>query len=114
MISTLIAAAAVVATLHGGVPADAAGDAVFPVIVRDALEAPHKGISDAMLRGLGHGMCSDLDNGMSKSQVVVSALVGYNGTPYGQVFPLSGYEAGFILGASTAAYCPQHIADPYV
>lgn len=71
-------------------------DEAFISVVRDQL--PTDDISDNDLVGLGHNICIALDSGKSTTSV---AMVGVeNG--------LSPYDAGFLVGASIAAYCPSH------
>jgi hypothetical protein len=46
-----------------------------------------------------HLVCAKLDDGMSRYEVAMQLMESTN---------LSGYLAGYFVGGSIAAYCPQH------
>jgi Protein of unknown function (DUF732) len=47
----------------------------------------------------GHSMCSGLDRGQTPTSLMMSVV---------RATPLSAKDAGYLLGASVASYCPQH------
>uniref|UniRef100_UPI003899C910 DUF732 domain-containing protein n=1 Tax=Mycobacterium sp. HUMS_1102779 TaxID=3383487 RepID=UPI003899C910 len=77
--------------------ADANDDAFL-----DALQAKniHYPSPEAALSG-AHEVCNELQRGASPSQVA-SAVMDNS--------PLDGYHAGYFVGASMRAYCPQYIS----
>jgi hypothetical protein len=51
---------------------------------------------------LGHNVCAGLDKGQTPAAAVMSVVTATN---------LSARQAGFFVGASVSAYCPQHKGD---
>jgi uncharacterized protein DUF732 len=47
----------------------------------------------------GHNMCDGLDKGHTPTSLVMSVV---------RATDLSAQDAGYLLGASVASYCPQH------
>ena len=71
-------------------------DQVFVKTVRGQVSELN-GLSDKDLVDIGHGVCTDFDNGTT-FQDEVTSMDGY----------VSPYNAGYLIGASIGVYCPQH------
>lgn len=77
--------------------ADQNDDSFIAEIQRDGIVFTDRGSAIAA----GHNMCAGLDKGKSPSSLVLNvARSSY----------LSAHQAGYLLGASVASYCPQHRA----
>lgn len=70
---------------------------VYLEIIREEL-ASAQGVPDATILELGHNICNALDDGATLNDI------GEVGMSAG----MSAYDIGFIVGAATAAFCPQH------
>lgn len=71
-------------------------DTAFVQTVREKL--PVTALSDENIILLGHNICHAFDSGLTAAAVLQIGVD--NG--------LSPYDIGYVVGASTAAYCPQY------
>lgn len=96
MFLTLAAGAA---ALFFAVPAsaDPKDDSFIAEIQRNGIVFTDRGAAIAA----GHNMCAGLDQGKTPTSLVLNVV---------RATDLSAHEAGYLLGASVASYCPQHKA----
>ncbi|OBG63251.1 hypothetical protein A5702_23075 [Mycobacterium sp. E3339] len=77
--------------------ADQNDDAFIAEIQRSGIVFTDRGAAIAA----GHNMCAGLDKGKTPTSLVLNVV---------RATDLSAHEAGYLLGASVASYCPQHRA----
>lgn len=77
--------------------ADQNDDSFLAAIQRDGIVFGDRGAAITA----GHDVCAGLDKGKTPTSLVLSVV---------KATPLSVQEAGYLLGASVASYCPQHKA----
>ncbi|WP_231977645.1 DUF732 domain-containing protein [Mycobacterium sp. E2989] len=77
--------------------ADQHDDAFIAEIQRSGIVFTDRGAAIAA----GHNMCAGLDKGKTPTSLVLNVV---------RATDLSAHEAGYLLGASVASYCPQHRA----
>jgi hypothetical protein len=69
-----------------------------------ALERHGVVVTDARTSiALGHAVCAGLEKGQTRAFVSLSLVKDTD---------LSAHEAGYFMGASVTAYCPQHKTEP--
>jgi hypothetical protein len=91
----VLAALAPIAATAAVARADASDDAFLAALSAKGI---HFGSPEKALIA-GHEVCGELDAGRTVNQVA-STVMGNSG--------LDGYHAGFFVGASIRAYCPQY------
>ncbi|OBG83369.1 hypothetical protein A9X05_02250 [Mycobacterium sp. E3298] len=77
--------------------ADQIDDSFLAEIQRNGIVFTDRGAAIAA----GHNMCAGLDKGKSPTSLVLNVV---------RATDLSAHEAGYLLGAAVASYCPQHRA----
>ncbi|WP_231994743.1 DUF732 domain-containing protein [Mycobacterium sp. ACS4054] len=77
--------------------ADQNDDAFIAEIQRSGIVFTDRGAAIAA----GHNLCAGLDKGKTPTSLVLNVV---------RATDLSAREAGYLLGASVASYCPQHRA----
>ncbi|WP_082948352.1 DUF732 domain-containing protein [Mycobacterium sp. 852014-52450_SCH5900713] len=75
--------------------ADQKDDSFISEIQRNGIVFTDRGAAIAA----GHNMCAGLDSGKTPTSLVLNVV---------RATDLSAHEAGYLLGASVASYCPQH------
>jgi hypothetical protein len=77
-------------------PGNATDDAFLAALTANRIQfvSPSKAFIAA------HEVCAELDNGKTPTQVASNVMSGSD---------LDGYHAGFFVGASIRAYCPQYV-----
>ena len=92
--SGIVVASALLGPLAGTAHADAVDDAFVAVLKAKgvAFSSPDHAVI------AGHEVCDELSNGKTAAQVVSTVQANSN---------LDGYHAGFFVGASIRAYCPN-------
>ncbi|QNI07261.1 DUF732 domain-containing protein [Mycobacterium kubicae] len=80
------------------VHANATDDAFLGALTRKDIhfESPQTALIAA------HEVCTELDAGKSKSDIASTIMQNTN---------LDGYHAGYFVGVSISAYCPNHTSD---
>ena len=74
--------------------ADGTDNAFVAALAKHGIEFTNRNAAIAT----GHNLCADLENGQSPTTLVLSIVKDTNFSPH---------EAGYILGASVASYCPE-------
>ncbi|OBG56992.1 MULTISPECIES: DUF732 domain-containing protein [unclassified Mycobacterium] len=94
-----VGAAAAGAAVYFAAPAsaDQIDDSFLAEIQRNGIVFTDRGAAITA----GHNMCAGLDKGKSPTSLVLNVV---------RATDLSAHEAGYLLGASVASYCPQHRA----
>lgn len=77
--------------------ADQHDDSFIAEIQRNGIVFTDRGAAIAA----GHNICAGLDKGKTPTSLVLNVV---------RATDLSAHEAGYLLGASVASYCPQHKA----
>ncbi|UXA04461.1 DUF732 domain-containing protein [Mycobacterium sp. SMC-2] len=97
--STIGAVALAGAALLFAAPAwaDQHDDAFIAEIQRSGIVFTDRGAAIAA----GHNICAGLDSGKTPTSLVLNVV---------RATDLSAHQAGYLLGASVASYCPRHKA----
>lgn len=93
-------------------PTAADVDARYTELVKAGLDPAHRDDAAVNASAVGQAVCTTLDQGYSKFQVMGQLISGYNTVTGGRHGQLSYYEAGYIVGTATGIYCPNHNSDP--
>lgn len=94
---TFGAAAGAASLFAAPASADHIDDSFIAEIQRSGIVFTDRGAAIAA----GHNMCAGLDKGKTPTSLVLNVV---------RATDLSVREAGYLLGASVASYCPQHKA----
>ncbi|OBG95373.1 hypothetical protein A5697_24725 [Mycobacterium sp. E3251] len=95
--STIVALVGAAVFFAAPASADQKDDAFISEIQRNGIVFSDRGAAIAA----GHNMCAGLDSGKTPTSLVLNVV---------RATDLSAHEAGYLLGASVASYCPQHRA----
>jgi hypothetical protein len=95
----LLAPVALAAALPFAAPAsaDAADDAFLAALTKQGIIPTAVSADQALING--HAICATMDNGIGQMDMVAAVASEDH---------LSTNDAGFVVGAATAAFCPEH------